>query len=343
MVACMTKTDRIKTAVIAGSTRPVRLAHTVARWVAADPEPAVEMTVIDLKTIGLPLLEEPMPAMTGQYAHTETQAWSELVQQFDAFVLVTPEYNHSTSAAIKNALDHLYSEWRDKPVAFVGYGIDGGARAVEHLRGICAELGMAGVAPQVSLTLGTDFTDGQDPRERTCAPREHNVRARARMLHQLARWGAALRPLRAVAPTASASRPTLGDAEPFPHAIAVAEALASQLQAGLQQADAELYDRSFAADILWGSPYGQTLAGIGPLSDAHRSLMAASVAPPSRFEVVQAASPAPDVVVAHIRRQAAQADSFSEIALYVLIRRDSQWWLAAAQNTPIASPPQRGD
>lgn len=337
----MTETTGLKTAVIAGSTRPIRLAHTVATWVAADPEPALEMTVVDLQTIGLPMLDEPMPAMTGQYSQPETQAWSELVQQFDAFVLVTPEYNHSTSAVLKNALDHLYNEWRDKPVAFVGYGIDGGTRAVEHLRTICAELGMAGVAQQVSLTIGTDFSDGQDLRERKCEPGEHNLRARARMLRQLARWGTALRPLRAVPPAPSTSRPILGDLAILPDATAAAEALASQLQAALEDSDAALYDRSFAGDILWGSPYGQTLAGIAPLSAAHQSLMAAGAAPHSRFEVVHVTSPAPDVAIAQIRRQATQPGGFSEMALYVLIRREGHWWLAAAQNTPIADPPQR--
>ena len=74
------------------------------------------------------MLSEPAPAAFGQYQQPSTRSWSQLIETFDAFVLVTPEYNHSTSAALKNALDHLYRERRDKPVAFVGYGLDGGTR-----------------------------------------------------------------------------------------------------------------------------------------------------------------------------------------------------------------------
>ena len=117
-------------------------------------------------------------------------------------MLVTPEYNHSTSAALKNALDHLYVEWHDKPVAFVGYGVDGGGRAVEHLRTICAELAMAGIGPQVSLRLGEDFD------QRRSAPQDHQARARARMLGELAGWAAALRALRPKPAARVNSRPS---------------------------------------------------------------------------------------------------------------------------------------
>src|SRR6266704_1550060 len=94
---------RLRVGVIAGSTRPGRQSGTVAEWVCADPIASLDLRLIDLAGIGLPRLAE----------------------TFDAFVLVTPEYNNSTSAALKTALDHLYREWRDKPVAFVGYGLDG--------------------------------------------------------------------------------------------------------------------------------------------------------------------------------------------------------------------------
>jgi NAD(P)H-dependent FMN reductase len=155
----------LRVGVIAGSTRPVRQARVVAEWVCADPVSSLDLVLTDLADVGLPLLCEPAPAASGQYDQPATRSWSQLVAEFDAFVLVTPEYNHSTSAALKNALDHLYAEWQDKPVAFVGYGLDGGTRAVEHLRAIAAELGMAGVGPQVSIDLRADYVAGRlEPR-----------------------------------------------------------------------------------------------------------------------------------------------------------------------------------
>ncbi|MEV6597997.1 DUF4440 domain-containing protein [Actinoplanes sp. NPDC051346] len=121
----------------------------------------------------------------------------------------------------------------------------------------------------------------------------------------------------------------------------VAAALAAQLQRGGEAMDADLYDAWFAADILWGSPYGATVTGYKTLNAIHHRLMNQSTpptpppAPASRFEVVSVLAPAPGVVVTHIRRQALAVDGFSEMALYVLIERDGRWWLAAAQNTPI--------
>jgi uncharacterized protein (TIGR02246 family) len=325
----------LRTAVVVGSTRPVRLGRDVAEWVAADPNPEIELSVIDLAEVSLPLLDEPAPAAWGDYTRPTTRAWSALVADFDAFVLVTPEYNHSTSAALKNALDHLHAEWKDKVVAFAGYGIDGGTRAVEHLRSICAELGMAGVGPQVSLRLADDFPDGR------CVPGEAQVAARGRMLAALARWAGALRPLRAVAaPAPQGERPALDYPALRSSAAAAVDRLVADLQAGADGADADRYDRHFAADVLWGSPYGATVAGTRELLPAHRSLMADSAAPPSRFEVVQVMAPAPGVAVAQIRRRAlADSSGFSEMTLYVLVERDGTWWLAAGQNTPVATPP----
>jgi len=116
-----------------------------------------------------------------------------------------------------------------------------------------------------------------------------------------------------------------------------ATALAAQLQKALETADADAYDSWFASDVMWGSPKGATLVGYDQLNAIHHQLMRAGVAPPSRFEVVAAQSPAPNVVVAHIRRKALAPEGFSEMAMYVLVERDGEWWLAAAQNTPITT------
>lgn len=139
-------------------------------------------------------------------------------------------------------------------------------------------------------------------------------------------------------------RPALGDPRRGATANEVAAEFARQLQASGEAGDADGYDAAFAADVLWGSPYGASVAGYTELNALHRRLMAARVAPPSRFEVVAAFSPAPGVVVTQIRRQALDADAFSEMAMYVLVERGGRWWLAAAQNTPAGiSPLRRGE
>ena len=133
------------------------------------------------------------------------------------------------------------------------------------------------------------------------------------------------------------TRPTLSG--PTDVARQVAAAFAAELQRGLSAGDAAGYDGSFAADVLWGSPYGATVHSLDELLTIHRRLMAAGTAPPSRFEVVAVRAPAPGVVVAQIRREALEPGGFSETAMYTLVERDGRWWLAAAQNTPVAEPP----
>ncbi|MEV4124383.1 DUF4440 domain-containing protein [Nocardia sp. NPDC049707] len=132
------------------------------------------------------------------------------------------------------------------------------------------------------------------------------------------------------------ARPTLSDPDDKVRAWQVAVEFAERLQ-GVDDADG--YDAAFAADIVWGSPYGASVAGYAEINAIHRRLVSAKVAPPSRFEVVSAVAPAPGVVVTQIRRRAIDSGGFSEMALYVLVERTGRWWLAAAQNTPIGGPP----
>jgi NAD(P)H-dependent FMN reductase len=98
-----------------------------------------------------------LPPALGQYSQPHTLRWAEKIASFDGYVFVTPEYNHSTSGALKNAIDFLYGEWNNKAAGFVSYGSVGGARAVEHLRLIMGELQVADVRAQVALSLFTDF------------------------------------------------------------------------------------------------------------------------------------------------------------------------------------------
>jgi len=194
-------TSDLRIAILTGSTRPNGRSRAVAEWVASAAHiDGLDLVVVDLDEVDLPMLAEPSPAACGDYTLSHTREWAALIDGFDGYVLVSPEYNHSTTAPLKNALDHLYGEWQDKAVGFVGYGVDGGIRAVEHLRAITAELGMAGVGPQVALYLFEDF-DGQGG----CVPRQRQSDALERMLGHLARWAGALRQLRDSLPRGAAT------------------------------------------------------------------------------------------------------------------------------------------
>jgi NAD(P)H-dependent FMN reductase len=149
----------IRIAIIIGSTRPGRKAEAVAKWVyeIAQKGSDAEFELVDIKDFNLPLLDEPMSPMMGQYSHQHTKDWSAKIASFDAYVFVTPEYNHGTSGALKNAIDYLYKEWVNKAAGFVGYGGASGTRAVENLRLVMGELQVADVRAQVGLSLFTDF------------------------------------------------------------------------------------------------------------------------------------------------------------------------------------------
>jgi NAD(P)H-dependent FMN reductase len=146
-------------AIIVGSTRPGRNGTAVAEWVHAYAKTRTdaEYELVDIEQFGLPLLDEPVPASMGMYSKDHTKSWAGVIDSFDGFVFVTPEYNHSPSGALKNAIDFIYAEWNNKAAGFVGYGSVGAVRAVEQLRLIAAELQVATVRAQVALNLATDF------------------------------------------------------------------------------------------------------------------------------------------------------------------------------------------
>ena len=184
----------IRVGIIIGSTRPGRKAEAVARWVyeiAAKRTDAV-YEIVDIADFRLPHLDEPMPPMFGQYTQSHTKAWAERIASFDGFVFVTPEYNHSTSGALKNAIDFLFKEWNDKAAGFVSYGASGGTRAVEHLRQVMGELKVATVRAQVAISLITDFENYT-----VFKPRPHLEAAVNAMLGDLTPWTQALQSVRA--------------------------------------------------------------------------------------------------------------------------------------------------
>ncbi len=184
----------LRIAVIVGSTRPGRKAEDVARWVIEHTRGRTDAQyeMVDLRDFNLPLLDEPTPPSMGKYVQPHTKVWAAKIDSFDGFVFVTPEYNHGTSAALKNAIDYLYKEWDNKAAGFVGYGSAGGTRAVENLRLIMGELSVADVRAQVMLSLHADFENYT-----TFKPEARHEKTLATVLDQVVAWSGALKPLRA--------------------------------------------------------------------------------------------------------------------------------------------------
>jgi NAD(P)H-dependent FMN reductase len=186
--------SQVRIGIIIGSTRPGRVGDQVAKWVfeqAATRDDA-EFELVDLADFALPHLDEAMPASRGQYANEHTRAWADKIASFDGFVFVTPEYNHSTSGSLKNAIDFIYGEWNDKAAALVSYGVQGGVRAAEHLRLVLGELQIADVRQQVAFSLVTDFENYS-----VLAPTGMQAAQLDTQLNQLVSWSGALQGVRA--------------------------------------------------------------------------------------------------------------------------------------------------
>ncbi len=183
----------IKLAIIIGSTRPGRKGEAVAKWVyeIAKNRSDAEYELVDIKDFNLPVLDEPVPPSMGQYSQEHTKIWSQKIASFDGYIFVTPEYNHSTSGALKNAIDYLYKEWNNKAAGFVAYGSAGGTRAVEHLRLIMGELQVADVRGQVALSLMTDFENFS-----VFKPASYHEKTLNTMFEQVVSWATALKTLR---------------------------------------------------------------------------------------------------------------------------------------------------
>lgn len=183
----------LRIGIILGSTRPNRNGEQVARWIhgLASRRKEAQFDLIDLKDVNLPFLDEPLPPAMGRYSRPHTKAWAARIAGYDGFIFVTPEYNHSTSAALKNAIDFIYAEWNNKAAGFVSYGSANGVRAVEQLRLIMGELKIADVRSQVMLSLFTDFENMS-----VFKPGPQHEKSVAEMLDQLIAWSGAMKTLR---------------------------------------------------------------------------------------------------------------------------------------------------
>lgn len=184
----------LRLAVIIGSTREGRAGAPIGRWFTARTEERGDMLldVVDLAEVAL-------PTVYGRPPSPDVAAFATRIAAADAYVVITPEYNHGYPAALKNAIDHCYVEWRAKPVGFVSYGgLAGGTRAVEQLRQVFGELHAATIRDSVSFVLGTGLFDDDGG---LAASPEHE-KAATTMLDRLAWWGHALRQARSTTPYA---------------------------------------------------------------------------------------------------------------------------------------------
>ncbi|MBL7490747.1 NAD(P)H-dependent oxidoreductase [Frankia sp. AgB1.9] len=185
-----------KLVIIIASTRPGRIGPSIGTWVAeqATAHGAFDVELVDLAEVDLPMFNEPRHPRLGDYAHDHTKEWAATVAAADAFVFVMPEYNHSFTAPLKNAIDFLSAEWRYKPVGFASYGgIAAGTRAVQAIKPVLTALDLVPVTPAIALAMvGQKIgSDGQ-----LVADAAMDAAAKV-MFDEIARWTAALAGLRA--------------------------------------------------------------------------------------------------------------------------------------------------
>jgi len=188
--------SKLKIAIIISTTRAARFGHKPAQWVKdiAVARDDMNVEIVDLRDFPMPFFDEVASNAWAPSKNEVAQRWQKKVAEFDGYIFVTAEYNHGIPAVLKNAMDYAYPEWNKKAAAFVGYGAVGGARAVEQLRLVAAELQLATIRTGVYVQ-GADFMavlkEGKDLKE--IGYLEQGVKD---MLAQLAWWTEALKAAR---------------------------------------------------------------------------------------------------------------------------------------------------
>lgn len=181
--------------VITASTRTGRKGPLVTAWLLklAQGQKQFRVQHIDLATEALPFLDEPNMANLQDYQHAHTRRWSATIAEADAFVVVTPEYNNSYPAPLKNAIDYLFREWNYKPVAFVSYGgVSGGTRAVHDLKGVVCAVKMVPLKEAVHLP----FFEKMISASGDLVPGEEAEKSAQALFSALAKWASALADMR---------------------------------------------------------------------------------------------------------------------------------------------------
>jgi len=180
--------------VVIGSTRPGRFADRPAQWIAERASEKFDVELIDLLDYPLPFFEETTSPARGQLKNEVALRWQEKIAELDGFIILAAEYNHGPTAVLKNALDYAFNEWSRKPVAFIGYGGVGGARAVEQLRLVAIELRMAPISPAVHILMPDFLAVYQGAK--TLGELEHLNQGVDDMLAQLEWWANSLKAAR---------------------------------------------------------------------------------------------------------------------------------------------------
>ncbi|MDB5476643.1 MAG: NADPH-dependent reductase family protein [Phenylobacterium sp.] len=197
----------LKIGLIVGSTRPNRFADIPVKWIldGVAERRNLDVEVLDLRDQDLPFYDEPMSAAYtgGVFSRPEAEAWRHKIGRFDGFIATVAEYNHGPTAVLKNAFDSAAFEWNRKPIGFVGYGGVGGARAIEHLRGVAIELQMAPIKQEVNIAMEPYLGVVQQGRSLNDYP--YLVQARDGLFENLAWWGQALKAAREDAATGLAA------------------------------------------------------------------------------------------------------------------------------------------
>jgi len=182
--------------IVISTTRQGRFGDKPAAWIAdiAAARGDMDVEIVDLRDYPMPFFEEAGSPIYAPPKNEVARRWGEKVAELDGFIIVTAEYNHGVPAVLKNALDYAYREFNHKPVAFVGYGGVGGARAVEQLRLIAVELQMAPTRSAVHIG-GADFV-GMLMQGKTFVDAPHLDPTAVTMLDELAWWTRALKTAR---------------------------------------------------------------------------------------------------------------------------------------------------
>jgi NAD(P)H-dependent FMN reductase len=150
-----------RVAVVIGSTRPTRICPDIARWILRNVQDGspLHYEILDLAEVNLPLLDEPLKAALHEYAHEHTRKWSRTVSSYDGFIFVFPQYNWGYPAPLKNALDYLYAEWRDKPATYATYGTRGGNKAAGQFHQVLQGVHMLQLDDHLELVITDDDVD----------------------------------------------------------------------------------------------------------------------------------------------------------------------------------------
>lgn len=183
-----------KLKIITATVRLGRKGPIITDWIAAEAgkQGSFDVEILDLKTINLPLMDEPKHPRLQQYEHEHTKQWSAKIGEADAFIFVTGEYNHNYPAPLKNAMEFLVKEWGYKPAGIVSYGgVSAGTRAAKSLSGDLASLRVTPLGEAVNIPFFTQFI-----KDGVLVPNEVMEKAAEAMLKELARWSKGLKTIR---------------------------------------------------------------------------------------------------------------------------------------------------